>query len=280
MDSRMRTEMIIRYETSLRNEERSKATVEKYRRDLTVFYLFLPEDKNITKEAVISYKEHLVTKYAVSSVNSMLAAVNGFLNFMGWTEYKVKPVKTQRKVFSSKEKELTKQEYLRLLEAARKQDNERLSLLMETICATGIRVSELCFITVESLYQGRAEVRCKGKIRTVFLPDKLCKKLKKYVKQKKLCSGSVFVTKSGKALDRSNVWNDMKSLCEQAGVLRSKVFPHNLRHLFARTYYSIEKDLGRLADILGHSNIETTRIYTISTGVEQEKQVALLGLVV
>lgn len=280
MDSRMRTEMIIRYETSLRNEERSKATVEKYRRDLTVFYLFLPEDKNITKEAVISYKEHLVTKYAVSSVNSMLAAVNGFLNFMGWTEYKVKPVKTQRKVFSSKEKELTKQEYLRLLEAARKQDNERLSLLMETICATGIRVSELCFITVESLYQGRAEVRCKGKIRTVFLPGKLCKKLKNYVKQKKLCSGSVFVTKSGKALDRSNVWNDMKSLCEQAGVLRSKVFPHNLRHLFARTYYSIEKDLGRLADILGHSNIETTRIYTISTGVEQEKQVALLGLVV
>lgn len=280
MYCRMKYEMIVSYETNLRDEERSKATVEKYHRDLSAFFLFLPEDKRITKEEVISYKEHLTANYAVSSVNSMLAAVNGFLSFVGWTEYKVKPVKTQRKVFSLKEKELTKQEYFRLLEAAGKQKNERLCLLMETICSTGIRVSELCFITVESLFKGRAEVRCKGKCRTVFLPHKLCKKLKIYVRHKGLCTGSVFVTKSGKPLDRSNIWNDMKSLCERAGVSRSKVFPHNLRHLFARTYYTLEKDLGRLADLLGHSNVETTRIYTISTGAEQEKQVALLGLVV
>lgn len=279
MHDRMKIEMIAAFETGLRKEERSKATIEKYRRDLNAFFGFLPKGKQITKENVISYKEHLITIHAASSVNSMLAAVNGFLAFMGWTEYRVKPVRTQRKVFCSKEKELTKQEYMRLLEAAQKKGNERLCLLMETICSTGIRVSELCFITVKSLYQGRVEVLCKGKNRTVFLPRKLCQKLKRYVGQEGLCSGSVFVTRSGRPLDRSNIWNDMKSLCDQADVARSKVFPHNLRHLFARTYYSLEKDLGRLADLLGHSNVETTRIYTISTGAEQERQVASLGLV-
>lgn len=272
--------MITDFELILRNEERSQATVEKYRRDLTSFLLFLAGDKRITKETVIAYKDYLIGRYAASSVNSMLAAVNTFLAFIGWAECKVKPVKTQRKIFCAKEKELTKEEYMRLLSAARRKENQRLCLLIETICATGIRVSELCFITVESLPQGCAEVRCKGKSRTIFLPGKLCMKLKKYARQKGLCSGSVFVTRSGKPLDRSNIWHDMKALSKQAGVPQSKVFPHNLRHLFARTYYSIEKDLGRLADLLGHSNIETTRIYTISTGAEQEKQVASLGLVV
>ena len=169
---------------------------------------------------------------------------------------------------------------MRLLSAADHKDKRRLSLLMETICATGIRVSELSFITVESIRQGQAEVRCKGKCRIVFLPGKLCAKLKKYAVQKGIRGGAVFVTKSGRPLDRSNIWNEMKSLCKLAGVQASKVYPHNLRHLFARTYYSLEKDLGRLADLLGHSSIDTTRIYTISTGAEQERQVASLGLVI
>lgn len=277
---RITGKMITEFELRLRNEERSQATVEKYRRDLTAFFLFLSEDKRITKERVISYKEHLIDRYAASSVNSMLAAINTFLTSMGWIECKVKPIKTQRKIFCAKEKELTKEEYMRLLSAARSKTNERLCLLIETICSTGIRVSELRFITVESIQQGSTEVRCKGKSRTVFLPRKLCMKLKKYVKQKGLCSGSVFVTKSGKPLNRSNIWHDMKALSDQADVPQSKVFPHNLRHLFAKTYYSMEKDLGRLADLLGHSNIETTRIYTVTTGVELEKQVALLGLAV
>lgn len=271
--------MIKDYELYLRNEERSNATIEKYSRDLLAFLLFLPRDKHFSKESVICYKEYLTAHYAPASVNSMLAALNGFLSFMEWTECKVKPLKIQRKVFCPKEKELTKQEYLRLIEAAKSRKNQRLCLVMETICSTGIRVSELCFITVEAVKCGRVDVYCKGKARTIFLPAKLCNKLKEYFREKGIEKGTVFVTKNGKPLNRSNIWHDMKALCEQAKVEPSKVFPHNLRHLFARTYYRIEKDLSRLADLLGHSNIETTRIYTVSTGVEHARQINGLELV-
>lgn len=272
--------MFLAYEAYLKNEERSFATIEKYKRDIKNFLLFVKSEKSVTKEMVIAYKEHLTENYAPSSVNSMLAALNNFLSFLKLYDLRVKPLKLQRKIFSSKEKELSKSEYLRLLEAAKNKENIRLCLLMETICSSGIRVSELLYITVEAVKYGKVNVRSKGKSRTVFLPLNLCKKLKEYIKNMNIKEGAVFVTKSGKPLNRSNIWHDMKALCKCANVLPSKVFPHNLRHLFAKTYYKIEKDLGRLADLLGHSNIETTRIYTMTSGDEHEKQVNLLGLVV
>lgn len=273
-------EMLADYEYHLRNEERSRATIEKYKRDLKTFFCFLPSEKKVTKEMVICYKEYLLEKYAPASVNSMLAALNNFLGFINMHNCRVKPVKVQRKVFCSKEKELTKKEYLRLVAAAKSKENNRLCLLMETICSTGIRVSELAFITVEAVKEGKATVRSKGKSRTVFLPVNLCAKLKAYLKSKELKSGAVFISKKGNPLNRSNIWHEMKALCKQANVSASKVFPHNLRHLFAQTYYRLEKDLGRLADLLGHSNIETTRIYTMTSGDEHAKQVNALGLVV
>ncbi|MBD5128341.1 MAG: tyrosine-type recombinase/integrase [Ruminococcaceae bacterium] len=260
-------------------QERSQYTIAKYIHDAKVFLEFA-DKRTINKELVIDFKAFLGERYAISSANSMLAAVNHFLKFIGLAELRVKPFKIQRALFVPEEKELCRNEYLRLIEAAKQQKNERLMLIVETICATGIRISELKFITVESVGTGRAEIKCKGKFRTVFLPPQLCKLLNKYIKKQKITAGAVFITKNGKQLDRSNIWRDMKKLCSLTVVSPQKVFPHNLRHLFARTYYSIEKDLSRLADILGHSNVNTTRIYTIESGRTHARQIERLNLVI
>ncbi len=266
------------YLTYLQEQERAEQTRQKYARDLSALAAFLP-DKRLTKDALISWKEHLAAHYAATSVNTMLASINGLLAFMGWHDLKVKPLKIQRQIFCSAGKELTRSEYLRLVETAKGKGNERLSLILQTICATGIRVSELKWITAEAVRCGHAQVACKGKRRIVFLPERLRQILKNYLKAQKRTVGSVFVTKTGKPIDRSNIWRDMKALCESANVAPGKVFPHNLRHLFARTYYSLEKDLSRLADILGHSNVTTTRIYTMESGDVHAKQLGRMGLV-
>ena len=265
------------YREYLENEEKAFATIQKYLHDISEFMVWLG-DREVTKALVLSYKAYIADKYAVASVNSIISSLNSFFMFMGWNELKIKTVKVQKRIFASEEKELTKEEYARLLSAAESCSNMRLYLLMQCICSTGIRVSELKYITVEALSCGRAEINNKGKIRVVLLPSKLCKMLKLYVKKQKIKSGAVFVTKNGNPLDRSNIWSSMKKLCELAGVAASKVFPHNLRHLFARTYYSIQKDIVRLSDILGHSNINTTRIYTQENGEIHRQQIQRLGL--
>ena len=270
------TEQINIFKNHLITEERSAATVEKYTRDVNAFSEWLG-GRDADRTAILEYKAHLAEKYLPSSTNSMLSSLNSFFAFFGRHELRVKFIKVQKQLFSRDEKELTKIEYLRLLDVA-KRKSRRLYLLMQTVCATGIRVSELKFITVEALQFERAEIDCKGKHRIVFLPKKLCKMLKEYAKSEKIKSGSVFVTKNGKPLDRSNIWSDMKKLCADAGVSASKVFPHNLRHLFARTFYTIQKDIVRLSSILGHSNINTTMIYTMESGRIHQKQIQQLGL--
>lgn len=267
------------YMIYLREQERSRATLQKYQHDLYILMDF-QQGRDLTKTLLISWKEKLISEYAPASVNAMLAAVNGYLRFMGWLELTVKPLKIQRSLFLEEEKELTREEYVRLVKAAQAKENERLALVIQTICATGIRVSELKFITVEAVQSGRAEIANKGKRRVVFLPDQLRKVLKKYIRNQKKTAGAVFTTRTGKPLDRSNIWRDMKKLCESAGVSEKKVFPHNLRHLFARTFYSIEKDLSRLADILGHTNLSTTRIYTAESGAVHARQMERLKLIV
>ncbi|MEA4971175.1 MAG: tyrosine-type recombinase/integrase [Candidatus Pelethousia sp.] len=272
-------ELIQRFSIYLREQEKSAATIEKYARDTAALCGFL-NGSPVNKAILIEWKEGLSRQYAATSVNTMLAAVNAFLDFTGWTDLKVKPLKIQRNLFCREEKELTREEYFRLVRAAGGAGNERLSLVIQTICATGIRVSELQFITIEAVYAGRTAVTCKGKTRTIFLPGKLRQALVQYAKKQKRTSGPVFITKTGRPLDRSNIWRDMKSLCESAGVAPGKVFPHNLRHLFARTYYMLEKDLNRLADILGHSNVNTTRIYTMESGAAHARQIEHMRLVV
>ena len=272
-------EMIEKYLTYQREQERSKATLQKYKHDLCALVKFL-DGAELTKTALIGWKEHLIGKYAPASVNAVLAAVNGYMRYMGWMELTVKPLKIQRSLFLEEEKELTREEYVRLVHAAQMKENERLALVIQTICATGIRVSELKFITVGSVQRGRAEISNKGKMRIVFLPDKLRKLLRKYIQKQKKTAGAVFTTRTGKPLDRSNIWRDMKKLCADAQVSEKKVFPHNLRHLFARTFYSIEKDLSRLADILGHTNLSTTRIYTAESGSIHARQMERLKLIV
>lgn len=267
------------YLTSLREQERSAATIQKYGHDLRTFLDFAGK-MPFSKITVIAWKEQLMASYAPATVNSMLAAINGYLRFFGWGELQVKPLKIQQALFLEERRELTKKEYARLVAAAQKKENERLALVIQTICATGIRVSELKYITVESLQTGRAEIRNKGKLRLVFLPGKLRRVLKQYAQKQKKTAGAVFTTRTGKELDRSNIWRDMKSLCDSAGVAREKVFPHNLRHLFARTFYGLEQDLSRLADILGHSSINTTRVYTAESGAVHAAQMERLGLVI
>lgn len=259
------------------NEEKSPATVEKYIRDIRAFAEWLGE-RCADKQTVLEYKAYLVREYMPASVNSVLSSLNNFFDYNEWYGCKVKSLKIQKQIFASKDKELTKAEYERLLEAARSEKNERLYLLMQTICSTGIRVSEVRFVTAEAVKNGVASINCKGKLRQVFLPKVLCRILTQYMKKKKITSGPVFVSRTGKPLDRSNIWSDMKKLCEHAGVSKDKVFPHNLRHLFARTYYSLQKDIVRLADILGHSSVNTTRIYTMETGEVHRRQIEKLGL--
>ena len=265
------------YRNHLVNEEKSAATLEKYLRDVTEFSVWL-SGKAIEKTVVLEYKARLVEHHAPASVNSALSSLNSFFNFMEWYDLRVKNLKIQKQIFASADRELTKAEYERLLLAAKQKKNERLYLLMQTICSTGIRVSEVRFITAEAVDRGVAEINCKGKSRQVFLPRQLCQILKQYIKEQKIKSGSVFVTKNGNPLDRSNIWSDMKKLCRAANVSEKKVFPHNLRHLFARTYYSLQKDIVRLADILGHSSVNTTRIYTMETGEIHRRQIQRLGL--
>jgi len=271
--------LIEQYAVYLQEQEKSPATIEKYIRDLTALCEYL-SGAGVTKTDLLLWKENLMERYAASSVNTILAAVNGLLDFCGWGDLKVKPLKIQRNLFCREDQELTKAEYLRLVHAAHDAGNERLALILQTICATGIRVSELQYITIESVQTGRAVVHCKGKTRAVFLPGKLKQALRCYIRKQKRTTGSVFVTRTGKTIDRSNIWRDMKNLCESAGVTPGKVFPHNLRHLFARTYYSLEKDLSRLADILGHTSVSTTRIYTIESGAVHRGQMERMGLVI
>lgn len=270
-------ELIKNFRRYLIEEEKAAATVEKYIRDINVFADWLG-DKELDKETVLTYKENLIKNYAPASVNSVLSSLNSFFTFNEWYNLRVKNLKIQRQTFANKDNELNKEEYERLLTAAKSKGNEQLYFLMQTICSTGIRVSELCYITVESLKAQKAQINLKGKMRVVLLPKELCKMLLKYSKEQKITSGPVFVSRNGKPLDRSNIWKMMKALCESAGVARAKVFPHNLRHLFARTFYSIQKDIVRLADILGHSSINTTRIYTMETGETHRRQIQKLGL--
>lgn len=272
-------ELIGRYAQCLREQERSEATVQKYVQSLRALAEFL-SGRAVTKGLLLEWKEELVGQYAPASVNSKLVAVNGFLGFCGLGELRLRPLKLQRSLFLSEEKELTRAEYVRLVQAAERAENERLALVIQTICATGIRVSELRFITAEAVQTGRAEVANKGKRRVIFLPDRLRKLLRAYLQRQKITAGAVFVSKNGRPLNRSNIWRDMKALCASAGVEPGKVFPHNLRHLFARTFYSVEKDLSRLADILGHSSVTTTRIYTAESGSVHARQIGRLGLVV
>ena len=259
-------------------EEKSTATVEKYLRDVRAFAVYAG-GVAVTKELVMGYKRMLLeSSYAVRSINSMLASLNSLLNFLGWPDCRVKSIRQQRQVYCAEEKELTKAEYMRLLDAAKGQP--QLQLVMKAICGTGIRVSELGHFTVEAVGRGEVVVRCKGKTRTILIPGKLRKLLLDYARKEKIRSGVIFLARNGKPLSRSWIWARMKALCRAAGVRPEKVFPHNLRKLFARTFYGIEKDIAKLADILGHSSIDTTRIYIMSTGIEHRRKIERLGLVV
>jgi len=264
------------YRLNLINEEKAEATIDKYLRDIQTFADWL-EGREFSKTDVLAYKAKLIQEYAPSSVNTVLSSLNSFFVFHEWYEMKVRTLKIQRQIFSSDERELTKAEYERLLAVA-KQKNERLYLLMQTICSTGIRISELRFVTVEAVNKGRADIQAKGKRRTVFFPKQLCQMLRQYLKAQNIKKGAVFVTKNGIPMNRSNIWTSMKKLCVEANVSSEKVFPHNLRHLFARTYYTQQKDIVRLADILGHSSVNTTRIYTMESGEVHRKQIQRLGL--
>lgn len=265
------------FRRNLAEEEKSAITIEKYMRDVQRFFEYA-DGRKIEKELTINYKKELIEKgYAISSINSMLASLNSLLYFLGWEDCRVKNIKTQRQIYCAEEKELTKAEYFRLLEASKGQP--RLYLVLQTICSTGIRISELSYFTVDSVKQGKINVSCKNKTRAILVPKKLRKMLLDFAKKNGINEGIIFQTKNGNPLNRSNVWTEMKKLCEKAKVSRSKVFPHNLRKLFARTFYAIEKDIAKLADILGHSSINTTRIYIMTTGQEHRKKIEKLGLV-
>ncbi len=266
------------YAAFLYCEEKSSATQEKYMRDVKAFCCYA-EGQEINKELVMEWKRHLIEKqYAVRSINSMLASVNSFLSFLGKSDCRVKSIRLQRSAYCEEEKELSKAEYFRLLEAAK--GKKQLQLILQTVCSTGIRVSELKYFTVEGIRRGSLVIDCKNKTRTILIPGKLKKLLLSYAKEKQIHEGMIFVTRTGRAMDRSNIWANMKKLCREAGVKPSKVFPHNLRKLFARTFYGIEKDIAKLADILGHSSIDTTRIYIMTTGVEHRRKIERLGLII
>ncbi len=273
-------ELLQQFRYYLKNEERENSTIEKYLQNIQSFANWL-QNREVTKENLTAYKEHLIMKkYNPKTINGILSAINKFLVVAGWGDIKVKYLRIQRQLFRSSGRELTKAEYMKLLNKAQELGKERLSLLMQTICSTGIRVSELKYITVEAVKTGKAEISLKGKIRTILLTGKLCKKLLKYTKGQKITSGEIFLTRSGRGLGRKQIWAEMKALCKKAGVESGKVFPHNLRHLFARTFYKVCKDVVRLADVLGHSSIETTRIYLISTGAEHLQTLNKLQLLI
>lgn len=273
-------EIIHRFKQYLKVEEKSENTIGKYMRDVRAFMTYIG-DKEVTKEAVIAYKVQLGDEnYAVRSINSMLASLNNLFSFLNWSDCKVKSIKLQRQIYCPEEKELTRAEYMRLVNTAKQKGNKRLNLILQTICGTGIRVSELQFITVEVAKSGKATVSLKGKTRSVFIVRELQKKLLHYAAEQNIKSGAIFITRTGKPMSRTNIWREMKNLCVQANVSPAKVFPHNLRHLFARTFYGIEKDIAKLADILGHSSINTTRIYIITTGNEHRRCMENMRLII
>ena len=273
------SEAIQSFKKYLREEEKSENTIEKYLRDVRAFMAFA-DGEAIQKEIVIAYKNKLFSEnYAVRSINSMLASLNNLFAFLGWTDCKVKSIKLQRQLYCSEEKELTKAEYIRLVNAAKQKGNERLNLIIQTICGTGICVGELQFITVEAVKYGEAVVSLKGKTRPVFIVKELQKKLLRYAAEQGIQSGCIFITRTGKPISRTNIWREMKNLCKEANVNPQKVFPHNLRHLFARVFYGVEKDIAKLADILGHSSINTTRMYMISTGNEHRRRMENMRLI-
>ena len=279
MEERILTADIIEdFRKNLELQEKSTSTIEKYIRDVKAFSVYA-ENSAITKEKVIAYKKYLRNNYAVRSVNSMLASINSLFNSLEWHDLKVKSLKLQQQVFCSEDRELTKAEYARLCKTAKRKKNKRLNLILQTICGTGIRVSELQYITVETAKQGEAVVNCKAKTRSVFIVKELKQKLLRYAAEQNIKSGMIFVTRAGKPISRTNIWREMKALCAEADVNPGKVYPHNLRHLFARVFYGIEKDIAKLADILGHSSINTTRIYIISTGTEHRKRMENMRLI-
>lgn len=277
MEYRIQETAICRFGRELFEQERAKKTIERYQHQLRAFAQWT-EGRTVTKELTVRYKQWLMERYSPASVNVTLAALNGFFKFMGWQECRVRPVRVQRRYYAEPSRELSREEYYRLLKIARQKGNMRLFHLLETICSTGIRVSELRFITVQAVKRGRADICNKGKYRTILLPRKLCEKLLEYCRERGIWQGSVFVTRSGRPIDRTNVWAMMKALCTQAHVDAKKVFPHNLRNLFARCFYQKQRDLEHLATLLGHSSINTTRIYTRTSGEEHLRQIERLGL--
>ena len=279
-DYRIREEDVLRFAQDLKESEYAKGSIEKYVRDIRALKRWLG-DGSVGKEALIQWKEHLLSKNCQSrTVNGMLSSLNRFFRSMGWEDLQIKHLKVQRTLFRSTRRELTKSEYLHLIETAAGQGKHRLALLMETICATGIRVSEVKYITAEAVREGRTDIHMKGKIRTILIPGRLCRKLQRYAKEQRIFSGELFRTRTGKGVTRRQIWAEMKGLCAEAGVAPSKVFPHNLRHLFAVSFYKICKDIVKLADVLGHSSIETTRIYLVSSGGEHVRRLEQLGLVI
>lgn len=279
MGYELTNEQICTYALYLQQEERSNGTIEKYLRDIRNFENWL-SGREVSKEVVLEWKRSLMDReYAPVTVNSMLSALNGFLRFMGWEECRVKFLHIQRRIFREQSRDLSREEYQRLVDTAVERGQTRLALLMEAICAKGIRVSEVRYLTVEAARAGRTDISLKGKIRTILIPGKLARKLEKYARKQKIASGEIFLTKGGRSISRRQIWAEMKALCRAAGVEASKVFPHNLRHLFASTFYRACKDIVKLADVLGHSSIETTRIYLITPGDEHARQLDRLGLV-
>ena len=274
-------EQIAAFASSLVRAERSPATIEKYLRSVRAFFLYL-DGRPVTKDAVVAWKEHLQSMggYSPSTVNASLAALNDLFAFLSWSDCRAHYLKVQHRLFRDAGQELGREDYERLITAARESGRERIALVMETICATGIRVSEVRYITVEAAKEGRTTISLKGKIRTILLPGKLCRRLLKYAKKQKITSGEIFLTKGGKPMGRCQIWAEMQRLCQKADVEPSKVFPHNLRHLFATIYYRVYKDIAKLADILGHSSVDTTRIYIMTSGTEHRQKLERLGLVV
>lgn len=280
MEQTITADLISEFEEYLFDNEKSRPTIEKYLRDVRMFANYCRKSTDICKKDVIRFKEYLESNYAIASANSIISSINSFFRFANWNELIAKHFKVQRKIYCSEKRELTKPDYEKLIKVALKNNNERLSLIIQTLGCTGIRISELKYITVDAARTGEVTIRCKGKTRTVFLISKLRSKLLNYAKKNGIQNGVIFITRGGKPIDRSNVWREMKNLCGVCGIDKEKVFPHNLRHLFARSFYKIEKDIAKLADVLGHSSINTTRIYIISTGTEHRRQMENLKLVI
>lgn len=269
----------MQYQEYLYEEEKTTATIKKYICDLKKLLIYAG-GREVTKKMMIEYKEALRKKYKLTSINSFLVAANRLFEYLGWYDLRVKTYRIQKEVFVPEKRNLSKEEYKKLVRIALKKGKKRLAMILQTICATGIRVSELSSVTVESILKGVVEIYCKGKQRLVLLPKKLQRKLLRYIQGNGIVSGVVFCTSGGKAVDRSNVWKEMKLLSEDAEVSGEKVYPHNLRHLFAKEFYAVEKDIAKLADVLGHSSMETTRIYIKTTSEEHQRQLDCMNLVV